>query len=126
MAENIFEEASRMKLRFTYRGHISVEDLWDLRVQDLDNIFKGLNAHLKAEKEESLLTTKDRATSDLELKVAIIRHIVAVKLAEVAEREQAAEKAAKRQRILEIIERKQGAALEEKSEEDLKKMLEEL
>lgn len=45
---------------------------------------------------------------------------------EVAEREQAAEKAAKRQRILEIIERKQGAALEEKSEEDLKKMLEEL
>lgn len=126
MTENIFELASRMKIRFQYRGQISVEDLWDLTTRQLDSIFKELNTKLKTEKEESLLAVKDSATSDLELKVAIIRHIVGVKLAEAAERELAVEKAAKRGRILEIIERKQGAALEEKSEDDLKKMLEEL
>jgi hypothetical protein len=126
MTENIFETANRMKIRFQYRGLIGVEDLWDLGVQDLDSIFKSLNAKLKTEKEESLLTTKDQVTSDLELRIAIVRRVVEVKLAEAAERELVAEKAAKRQKILEIIERKQGAALEEKSEDDLKKMLEEL
>lgn len=126
MTENIFEQATRNKLRFMYRGQISVEDLWDLRVQDLDNIFKELNARLKTEKEESLLAEKGLDTAELELKVALIRRIVSVKLAEAAERELAAEKARKRARILEILERKQGADLEEKSEEDLKKMLEEL
>jgi hypothetical protein len=126
MTENIFEQATRNKLRFMYRGQISVEDLWDLRVQDLDNIFKELNARLKTEKEESLLAEKCLDTAELELKVALIRRIVSVKLAEAAERELAAEKARKRARILEILERKQSADLEEKSEEDLKKMLEEL
>ncbi len=126
MTENIFEQATRNKLRFMYRGQISVEDLWDLRVQDLDNIFKELNARLKTDKEESLLAEKGLDTAELELKVALIRRIVSVKLAEAAERELAAEKARKRARILEILERKQSADLEEKSEEDLKKMLEEL
>lgn len=126
MTENIFEQATRNKLRFMYRGQISVEDLWDLRVQDLDNIFKELNARLKTDKEESLLAEKSLDTAELELKVALIRRIVSVKLAEAAERELAAEKARKRARILEILERKQSADLEEKSEEDLKKMLEEL
>lgn len=122
----IFEQASRMKIRFQYRGQIGVEDLWDLTLRELDSIFKALNAKLKTEKEESLLATKDQATSDLELRIAIVRRVVEVKLAEAAEREQAIEKARKREKILEIIERKQGAALEEKSEEDLKKMLAEL
>jgi CHASE3 domain sensor protein len=126
MTENIFELASRMKIRFQYRGQISVEDLWDLTTRHLDSIFKTLNSELKTEKEESLLAVKSPDATELELKVAIIRHIVGVKLAEAAEREQAVETAKKREKILEIIERKQGSALEEKSEDDLKKMLEEL
>ena len=40
---NIFEVATRNKYRFPYRGQISVEDMWDLPVTELDKIFKTLN-----------------------------------------------------------------------------------
>ena len=37
---NIFEAATRYKYRFPFKGMISVEDLWDLKLQDLDSVFK--------------------------------------------------------------------------------------
>ena len=40
---NIFEAATRYKYRFPFKGMISVEDLWDLKLQDLDSVFKLLN-----------------------------------------------------------------------------------
>ena len=124
--ENVFEIASRMKIRFAYKGLLSVEDLWDLSVQELDRIFKGLNAKLKVCKEESLLGPKATENTELDIQVAIVRRIVEVKLAEAAAHEIEAEKAAKRQKILSILAEKQDGALAAKSEDDLKKMLEEL
>jgi hypothetical protein len=126
--ENIdmFERASRNKTRFAYKGMISVEDLWDLSVQTLDRIFQGLNAKLRLTREESLLGPKATEDSELELQVNIVRRIVEVKLEEIAERKSLAERAAKRQKILSVLAEKQDAGLMSKSEEDLKKMLEEL
>ena len=42
--ENKFEIAIRNKYRFPYKGMITIEDLWDLSVTQLDGIFKTLNA----------------------------------------------------------------------------------
>ncbi|MCK9571257.1 hypothetical protein M0R72_20075 [Candidatus Pacearchaeota archaeon] len=127
MEGNIFELASRgktRKIRFAYKGSLSVEDLWDLSVQELDRIFKGLNAKLKVCKEESLLGPKESENTELSLQVAIVRRIVEVKLAEAAAHEMEAEKKAKRQKILSILAEKQDQGLMGQSEEDLKKMLE--
>lgn len=126
MEGNIFELASRNKTRFAYKGSLSVEDLWDLSVQELDRIFMGLNAKLKVCKEESLLSPKENENAELALRVAIVRRVVEVKLAEATAHELKAEKKAKRQKILSILAEKQDGALASKSEEDLKKMLEEL
>jgi hypothetical protein len=126
MEGNIFEQAGRSKIRFAYKGSLTTEDLWDLSVQELDRIFKSLNAKLKVCKEESLLATKASENTELDVQVAIVRRIVEVKLAEAAARELEAEKKAKRQKILEILAEKQDGALASKSEEDLKKMLEDL
>ena len=81
---NMFERASREKIRFSYRGMCNVEDLWDLTVRELDEIFKFLNAKLKADQEESLLDQMDRVSSELDLQVSVIRRIVDVKLIESA------------------------------------------
>ena len=45
---------------FEIKGMISSEDLWDLSVENLDNVFKTLNSEMKKTKEESLLSTKSK------------------------------------------------------------------
>ena len=122
---NIFEAATRYIYRFPFKGMISVEDLWDLKLQDLDSVFKLLNKEKKQSDEESLLQVKSEADQALENKIQIVKFIVQVKQAEAAERLAAKDKKERNQKIMRIIERKQNEALEGKSLEELTAMLEE-
>lgn len=123
---NIFEYATRNKVRFPYKGQVAVEDLWDLRVEELDKIFKTLNAELQQCQEESLLEVKTEADELLDTQIAIVKHIVSVKLAEKEALAKAAEKRDQKQKIMSIIARKQDESLENSSIEDLQKMLDDL
>lgn len=122
----MFEKASRVKLRFDYRGICTVEDLWDLSVKELDSIYKAVNSKLKQSQEDSLLNTKTKEDEVLKLQVNIIKHIVEVKLAEMEAREQAKERKLKKQKLTEILASKQEADLHGKSVEEIQKMIEEL
>lgn len=126
MEKNLFEIATRNRYRFNYKGVMTVEDLWSLRVEDLDAIFKMLNRQKKTADEDSLLATKSAEDQDLVNKIDIVRYIVSVKLAEAAERVSAAEKKAQRDKIMEIVAKKKDKALEDMGIEDLMKKLEEL
>lgn len=124
--ENIFEYASRNKVRFPFKGMISVEDLWDLSLTNLDSIYKTLNKQVKQSEEESLLSAKASLDTELEVQIAIVKHIVSVKLAEKEAAEKASAKKAQKQKIMSIIATKQDEALQNSSIDDLKKMLDEL
>ena len=124
--ENIFEYASRNKVRFPFKGMISVEDLWDLSLINLDSIYKTLNKQVKQSEEESLLSTKASVDTELEVQIAIVKHIVSVKLAEKEAAEKTSVKKAQKQKIMNIIATKQDEVLQNSSIDDLKKMLEEL
>ncbi|MGF7535676.1 hypothetical protein AAGG74_18645 [Bacillus mexicanus] len=124
--EKMFEVATRSKFRFPFRGQISVEDLWDLDVQNLDLIFKELNSKLKQQQEESLLNEKTRESKDLETKIEIVKYIVGVKLKEKESKEKEKEKKEKRQKILEIINSKQDDELKDKSIKQLQDMLDKI
>lgn len=126
MTTNIFEYAVRNKVRFPFKGMISVEDLWDLSLTNLDSIYKMLNKQVKQSEEESLLTTKTNVDTELEVQIAIVKHIVSVKLEEQEAREKAAIKKAQKQKIMSIIATKEDEALHNSSVDDLKKMLDEL
>ena len=123
---NIFEYAVRNKVRFPFKGMISAEDLWDLSLTNLDSIYKTLNKEIKQSEEESLLTTKTSVDTELEIQIAIVKHIVTVKLEEQEVREKAAAKKAQKQKIMSIIATKEDEELQNTSVEDLKKMLDEL
>ena len=126
MEKNLFEIATRNRYRFNYKGVMTVEDLWSLRVEDLDAIFKMLNRQKKTADDDSLLATKSAEDQDLANKIDIVRYIVSVKLAEAAERVSAAEKKAQRDKIMEIVAKKKDKALEDMGIEDLMKKLKEL
>jgi hypothetical protein len=116
----MFEKASRFKLRFPYKGSISVEDLWDLPVSSLDQIYRAINKELKGLQEDSLLEKKPLEDEILELQVSVIKHIVATKVAEARDREGVRARREQVRQIDEIIAKKENAALEGKSIEELK------
>ena len=125
-AGKLFETATRNKMRFPFRGMISVEDLWDLSLTNLDSVFKTLNAEAKKSEEESLLETKSKENEELSNKIEIVKYIVNIKLEEKKTRENARKNAEMKPRLLEIKAKRQDAALENMSDEDLDKMLAEL
>ncbi len=124
--KNMFEVAARSKMRFPFRGLISVEDLWDLSTRDLDIVFKTLNRELKQVKEESLLENKTQENKELEIKVEIIKYIVTVKLEEEQLKVKAREVKEQKQKIMEILSTKKDDALQNKSIEELQQMLNEI
>lgn len=123
MSTNMFEIAARNKFRFPFKGMISTEDLWNLSVENLDNVFKTLNSEMKKTKEESLLSTKSKADEMLELKIEIVKHIVTVKQEEKEAREKKFLDRERNQKIMSIIAAKQDEQLHNMSVEELQKLL---
>ena len=123
--EKLFETASKMKVRFNYRGVITTEDLWDLDVKALDYIYKQLMVAKKESETESLLEEK-KTNPILEVQIEIVKHIFNVKVEERKAAELQAENAAKKQKILAILARKQDAELENKSAEELETLIKDL
>lgn len=124
--DNMFELASRNKVRFPYKGQISVEDLWDLSVEALDSIYKTLNVKVKQSNEESLLAKPTKQDAETTMQIEIVKRIVAVKQEETAARLKAKEQKEKKQKLMEILANKQDAELQNKTAAELQAMLDEL
>lgn len=123
----MFEKAARMKLRFgTDKGLLSVEDLWDLSLQQLNRLAKALNKSIKESAEDDFLEETSAEDLIIKLQFNLVLHVLEAKKAEKKERLTASTKKAEREKILGILAKKQDDALENLSEEDLKKKLEEL
>ena len=122
---NLFEIASREKYRFPYNGLISVEDLWDLTMPQLDRVYKTLSKESKTQGEDSLM---DEVTIDKRLTnmIEIVKHVFSVKQEEAEARKAAAENKKKRERIAEIVAQKEYEALNNLSVDELKKIMSEI
>ena len=121
----MFEIAARKKYRFPFRGQISVEDLWDLSMDNLNEIYKVLKKAANVGSEESL-DEGQKVDQDLLNKIEIVKHIYNTKKAEAEEAKAAVEKAKKKKVLAEILAKKENAALEAMSPEEIRKMLEDL
>lgn len=133
---NIFEKAARKKVRFpTVRGELTVEQLWDVPLTaapaptrdvkfDLDTIARTINSDLKSVSEESFVNTKvDPRKEVYELQLEIVKHIIAVKIAEHEAAKKKAQNAEKRRAIVEAIAARESTDLASKSKDDLLKEL---
>ena len=116
---NIFERAVREKTRFNFKGNISVEELWDLSLTNLDTIYGNLETELEALPKKSLLSNNSNARDEIEFKKEIIKYIVETKKTEkeIATAERA--NSAKKQMLLEILEKKKNESYENMSVEEL-------
>lgn len=119
----LFIRAIRNKYRFPFKGSITVEDLFDLKIEELDQIYRDLNKEVKKENEESLLNI-NKTDSVLQDRIKIVKYVFNIKKAEDEERLLAASKKAKKEKILSIMATKQDEELHSKSYAELAEMLE--
>lgn len=130
----MFEKAIRLKLRFASpQGALMLEDLWDLPLTsgrtnqaNLNNIAKDISRQLKDAGEEDFVNPKSGADEVLALKMEIVKHVIQVRQAENEATRAAADRKDKKERLLELIARKQDQQLEGKSLEELNAMVEAL
>lgn len=122
--QNNWKYAARNKLTFaTNKGTLMASDLFDLKVEDLDKIFSSLKKQEETSNTFTLLDTKKKENTDLEVKIALVKEVFDDKMKAKEAAEKAAETKAYKQRLSEIIAKKKDQELEGKSIEELEAML---
>lgn len=120
-------EALKKKYRFEYKGLINVEDLFDLKLEDLDYIYKNLKRNENDLQVDSLLdANKNPLKKEIENKINIVKAIFDMKEAEIESAKIAMANKVQRDKILAIIENKQDQELSEKSIDELRKIYDSL
>ena len=121
----IFEKASRMKLRFaTARGLLTVENLWDLDLVnksgvDLNTVAKGINAQLKDVEENFVGDVVKTIDLEAALAMEIVKHIISVKKDELALAQSASARRQELQKLYGLLEKKQDQEADALTTEEL-------
>ena len=126
MEKNIFEKATREKTRFNFKGSISVEDLWDLSLSNLNTMYGQIQTELERLPKVSLIGSSSEQRDELEFKQELIKYVFETKRAESEDAKKAKENSAKKQMILDILAKKQNESYENMSVEELKVLAESL
>ena len=127
----MYKIASRKKLRIqTNRGMLSVEQLWDLSKEDIGELAKAIRKRINDQKgvtgDSELDFLKPSAQTEETIDELTFRILKDIYLTKQEEEDKAHRRAAAREnnrKILELIAKKQDQELENKSIEELEKML---
>ena len=120
---NIWVECLKNKFRFEFKGLISIEDLFDLTLADLDAIYKSLKKEEKDLQGDSLLGNDENPkVREVEVKIEVVKAVFDMKKAEIARAERALANKAQKDKILAIIEDKENQELSEKSIDELREI----
>jgi hypothetical protein len=123
----IFEKASRLKLRFeSTKGLLDTEELWGLKLTDLDTLAKGVNKKLKEESEESFISTKTTNNTKLQLQLDILKRVIEVKMKEADDAITKAERSEELQVLKQLLTDKKLAEMQNLSSEEIAKRIAEL
>lgn len=120
----MYRKATRMKIRFaTAKGNLTVEDLWELSLPALDKIAIALDEELSKSPKKSFISASTPGNEILEVKFNIVKDIIETKLLEKKEVDEVKKKHAEKQRLLEVLSKKEEESLENLSVEELKERI---
>lgn len=122
---NIFEKASRLRLRFNVEGNISVEQLWTAPMSRLVDYEQALTEVVEGYDKSTRRTKKVRSTEQEanELRLEIISYILDVREAEEEAATIAQSNKEHNQELLELIQSKKYDELKDKSIAELEAMM---
>lgn len=128
---DIFEIASRNRFRYTSSaGPLTTEELWDLPLKadrrngaNLNDIAVALHRDVKAAETESFVDDVPKANKATEIKLEVVKAVIAHKKALIKAAETRAANAAQIEKIRNVIVDQQDAALKTKTPEELQALL---
>jgi hypothetical protein len=121
-----FKLASQQKLRFQHsRGSLTVEQLWDLSIDELDALAVSLEDQHKQSGKKSFLTTKSVKDKTAKLRFDVVLEVLTAKVEEAELSAKSGQIKERNKKILAIIADKQDQSLSKKSVKELEAMLEE-
>lgn len=124
---NIFERASRAKLRFsTSAGVLSIDDLWDMTLPGLNIVAKAVNASLKADQEEDFISDAAPEDTMSMLRMDLLKHVISEKKTQEGRTIAAADTRKRKAVLLELIAEKDNESDKKLSKTQLLKMVEAL
>ena len=123
---NIFEVATRKSFRFNYKGVITTEDLWNLSLEQLNDIAVALYKQLQNAATVSFIQKPVEENEELTTKLEVVKHIIATKLEEKKNREEDSLRRQKKQQLLTLINQKENEQLSSLTVDELRKQLESL
>jgi len=119
-----FKLASQQKLRFqTNKGLLSVEQLWDLSLEDLDTLAISLETEHKESGKKSFLVKTSAKNKITKLRFDVVLDVLNTKVEEMQAVQEAAEIKEHNKKIIALIAEKQDEALKGKSIKQLEAML---
>lgn len=120
----MYKEALQKKLRFkTNKGLISTEDLFDLSLQNLNTLAIMLDKKVSEAPKKSFIEELPAEENDDELRFNIVKDVINTKLKARKDNMAKAQVDARNKRIAELIAKKEDEALENKSIEELRAMI---
>lgn len=133
MFDDIFVDALRNKYRYDFKSEsknfiLTTEDLFDLGLEDLDNIYGLLDEELSKISSHKSLSKSNMSpeVDELRKKMSIVEFVYGFVEQNINDMNNAREVAQQRQRIMKLIDEKQDEDLKNKSIDELKDMLENL
>jgi hypothetical protein len=114
---NIFEQATRQRLRFaTCKGVMTTEDLWTMPLLskdgfNLDTVAQTVDADLSAVAKTSFVAKVNPNKALHELKLEVVKFIIADKLAAQETASQAAARKAEKEKLLGVLDERKDAEL---------------
>lgn len=120
----MYKNASRLKLRFkTTKGLLTVEQLWNLSLTELDSLAVYLEKNYKKSDEKSFLVAKSEEDKEAKLKFDVVLDVLNTKVEESKKLKNEAERKVHNEKIMSLIKEKEDAKLKDMDIEDLKKMV---
>lgn len=120
----MFKEASKTRLRVnTAKGPLSVEQLWDLSIPELDTLAVKLEEEYNTSGKKSFVVKRSVKDKSAKLAFDIVLDILNTKVDEAAEEAQKREDKEHNTKILELIAEKKDESLKGKSIKQLEAML---
>lgn len=122
----MYKQAAQQKLRFaTTKGNLTVEQLFDLSLTDLDSLAVAAEKEHAESGKKSFLTVRSVKDKTAKLKFDILLDVLQTKAEEAERLKEKKDRKERNQKILAIMEEKKDESLKGKSLKQLEAMLEE-